>query len=141
MPIFTFIGHILTALFGKTDNWRQMHKQTNSTFYSSNEVCLKNNVVRRKKFRGCFYVRKHPGHSLVNRLPRLAGMISIFICMRSFVQVWGDENVRWYIVLSLVQFDFSYISVIITFNSAFIFGLSTSRSNPAKVICDLYAEM
>ena len=32
----------------KTDNWRQIYKQTNSVFFSSNEVRLKNNVLRRK---------------------------------------------------------------------------------------------
>ena len=41
------------------------------------------------------------------------------------------------IVLSLVQFDFGYSSTVITLNSAFIFGLSTSKSNPIKAICDL----
>ena len=41
------------------------------------------------------------------------------------------------IVMNFVQFDFSYSSAIITLNSAFIFGLSASKSNPIKVICDL----
>ena len=48
MPISSFIEHILTELFRKTDNWRQIHKQTNLIFDTSNEVCLKNNVLRRK---------------------------------------------------------------------------------------------
>ena len=47
MPILGFTGHILTELLGKTDNWRQIYKQTNSTSYLSNDVCLKNNVLRR----------------------------------------------------------------------------------------------
>ena len=48
MPIFSFIGHILAELFGKSDNYQQTYKQANLNFYSSNEVCLKNNVLRRK---------------------------------------------------------------------------------------------
>ena len=41
------------------------------------------------------------------------------------------------IVLSLVQFDVSYNSAIITLNSALILRLSASTSNPIKAICDL----
>ena len=41
------------------------------------------------------------------------------------------------IVLSLVQFDFSYTSAIIILNSACILGLSAPKSNPTKAICDL----
>ena len=41
------------------------------------------------------------------------------------------------IVLSLVQIDFNHSSAVITFNSAFILGLSESKSNPIKAICDL----
>ena len=43
------------------------------------------------------------------------------------------------IVLSLVQFDFSYIWAIIILNSAFVLSLWASKS--MKVICDLQAEM
>ena len=43
-----------------------------------------------------FYMRKRPGHSPVNRVPQLAGMILIFIYMRSFVPVCRDENVTSY---------------------------------------------
>ena len=46
-------------------------------------------------------------------------------------------NMSGGIVLSLVQFDFSYSSIIITLNSAFILDLSASKSNPIKTICDL----
>ena len=38
MPIFSFIGYTLTELFRKPDNWRQIYKQTRSTFYTSNDV-------------------------------------------------------------------------------------------------------
>ena len=48
MPILSFIGHILTDLFGQNDNRRQIHKQTNSSFCLSNEMCLKNNVLGEK---------------------------------------------------------------------------------------------
>ena len=34
-------AHILTELFRKTDNWQQIYKQANSTFYSPNKVFLK----------------------------------------------------------------------------------------------------
>ena len=38
------IKHVnsLTKLFEETENWRQVYKQTNSTFYSPNETCLIN---------------------------------------------------------------------------------------------------
>ena len=39
------------------------------------------------------------------------------------------------------QFDFSYSSTIITLNSAFILGLSASKCNPVKAICDFFAEI
>ena len=42
MPIFSFIGYTLPDLFRKSDNWRQIYKQT--TFYTSNVVS------RRKKY-------------------------------------------------------------------------------------------
>ena len=55
------------------------------------------------------------------------------------------QHIRWFagmnmsrgIVLSSVQFDFSYSSAIITRNSAFILGLSDPKSNPIKDTCDL----
>ena len=46
MPIFSLIGHPLTESFGKTENWQQIHKQTSSTFYTSNYVCRQKNVLR-----------------------------------------------------------------------------------------------
>ena len=45
------------------------------------------------------------------------------------------------IVLSLVQFDFSYSSAIIIPNSAFSLDLSVSISNLIKTIYDLWAEI
>ena len=65
-------------------------------------------------------------------VPRLTRMILIFINMRSFVLVFRYENVRWCIILSLVQFDFSYSSAIITLNLGFILGLSISKFSPIK---------
>ena len=38
MQIFSSIGYTLTELFRKPDNWRQIYKQTSSTFYTSNDV-------------------------------------------------------------------------------------------------------
>ena len=49
MPIFFFEGHTLSELFGKTDNWRQIYKQTSSTFYTLNDVSLKR--VEKKNYR------------------------------------------------------------------------------------------
>ena len=38
MPSFSFIGYILTELFRKPDNCRQIYKQTSSTFSTSNDL-------------------------------------------------------------------------------------------------------
>ena len=53
----------------------------------------------------------------------------------------GFDEISRGIVWSLVQFDFSYCWAIITVNSTFIVGLSASKSNTIKTICDLQAEM
>ena len=37
MPIFGFIEYTLMELFRKPGNWRQICKQTSSTFYTSND--------------------------------------------------------------------------------------------------------
>ena len=42
--------HILTELFGKLENWRQIYKQTSSTLYTSNDVSLRR--VEEKKLLG-----------------------------------------------------------------------------------------
>ena len=52
---------------------------------------------------GCLYDTKPNGYSPVKQVPRLVGMILIFIYMRSFVLVCRDENVTWYC------FEFSLI--------------------------------
>ena len=57
MPISSFIGNTLTDLFRKPDNWRQIYKQTSSSFYTSNDVS------RRKKY---FYVIKRLRNSCLN---------------------------------------------------------------------------
>ena len=57
--------------------------------------------------------------SPINRVPRLAGTILIFVYVRSFIPVCRDEYVTWY-CFGLVQYDFGYSSAIITLNSAFI---------------------
>ena len=46
MLTFSFTGYTLTELFRKSDNWRQIYKQTSSTFYAS-DMCLKR--VEKKK--------------------------------------------------------------------------------------------
>ena len=47
MPVFSFIRHTLTELFGKTENLLQLYKQTSTTFYASNDMTLKR--VEKKK--------------------------------------------------------------------------------------------
>ena len=43
IPIFSFIRDTLTELFRKPDNWRQIYKQTSSTFYTSIDVSRRKN--------------------------------------------------------------------------------------------------
>ena len=51
MPIFGFIEYTLMELFRKPGNWRQICKQTSSTFYTSNDnISLKR--VEKKKLVG-----------------------------------------------------------------------------------------
>ena len=45
MTSFSFIGYTLTELFRKPDNWRQIYKQTSSTFYTSNDVSRRKNLL------------------------------------------------------------------------------------------------
>ena len=92
--------------------------------------------VAQNCFRVGLYKKKRLGYSTVNRMPRLAGMILIFVYMISFVPICRDDMPRR-IVLSLNQFDFSYSSTIITVNSSFILALSAAKSNPIKAICGL----
>ena len=70
-------------------------------------------------------------------MPQLAWMILIFVYMREVSSRFAGICMSRGIVLSLVQFDFSYSSAVITLNYAFIIGLSPSNSNPIKAICDL----
>ena len=48
MPFFIFVGHIITSFFKKSGNWRQLCKQTRSTFYTFFifDARLQNNVLR-----------------------------------------------------------------------------------------------
>lgn len=49
LPFFSFIEHNLTELFEKTGNLWQIYQQKISTFYSSGDVCLENDVLGAKK--------------------------------------------------------------------------------------------
>ena len=51
MPIFSFLGYTLTDLFRKPDNWRQIYKQTSSTFYTSNDVPRRRTIST--SYQGC----------------------------------------------------------------------------------------
>ena len=86
---------------------------------------------------GCWYEKKRPRYRPVNRVPRLTGIHLIFVYMRSLVPVCRDKYFKRGSVLSLVQFDFSYNSVIITLSSVFILSITASKSNPIKVTCSL----
>ena len=44
MLIFSFIGHALSKLIEKSNYWRQIYKQTRSTFYTS--MCFWNVYLR-----------------------------------------------------------------------------------------------
>ena len=48
MAIFSFIGHTLLELFGKTGNWLQIHKQTSLNFYTSNDAYLQKRYLEEK---------------------------------------------------------------------------------------------
>ena len=61
MPLFSFIGYILTELFRKPDNWRQTYKQMSSTFYTSNDVSRRKNyqyVTARLRNSCCSFFKK-----------------------------------------------------------------------------------
>ena len=46
MPIFNFIEYTLTELFRKPDNWRQIYKQTSSTFYCIYQmICQEEKII------------------------------------------------------------------------------------------------
>ena len=47
MSIFSFVRYTRTELVRKPDNWRQIYKQTSSTFYASNDV---SNISRRNNY-------------------------------------------------------------------------------------------
>ena len=51
MPIFSPIGYTLTELFRKLDNWRQIYKQTNSTFYTQTMCQEEKNICT--SYQGC----------------------------------------------------------------------------------------
>ena len=97
--------------------------------------------ITKRHLRVVYMKKKKPsGYSPVNQVSWLAGMILIFVYMINFVSVWRDEYFMWYCSkFSLIWTQLK--SVIITHNSAFILGLSASKSNTIKTICDLLAEM
>ena len=49
MPIFILVVHVITELFEQTDHWRQIYKETSSTFYTSNNVFLQNKVFKNQR--------------------------------------------------------------------------------------------
>ena len=50
MSIISFIRYIPMEFLGKTDNWQQIYKQKSSTFNTSSNACLQNNVLRNVRF-------------------------------------------------------------------------------------------
>ena len=75
------------------DNGAYTKRSNASRYYS-----FKNgnyNVVH-IDLKGCLHEKKCLGYSPVNRVPWLAGMILIFVYIRSFVPLCKDEHVTWY---------------------------------------------
>ena len=62
------IGHVLTELFGKTDEWRQIYKQTSLAFYTSNGACVsKITCLKEKKYwLRCFFNKSVEIHISAN---------------------------------------------------------------------------
>ena len=56
MAIFSFIGHTLLELFGKTGNWLQIHKQTSLNFYTSNDAYLQKKRYLEEKILNAWYL-------------------------------------------------------------------------------------
>ena len=52
MPIFSFIRHTLTELFRNPHNWRQIYKQTSSTFHTWNLERVPKTCWEEKKQKG-----------------------------------------------------------------------------------------
>ena len=130
--IFCFVN-CMVALW-----WiKQIGKRWNISVQNRIDIIRKKKKILRfkanvsAKLRGWLYEIKCPGYSPVKWVPRLAGMTLIFIYIRSSSRFPGMKMSRG-IVLSLVQFDFSYSSAIIILNSAFLLGLSASRSRPCS---------
>ena len=61
MPSFSFIGYILTELFRKPDNCRQIYKQTSSTFSTSNDLSKRKHyqyVITRLRYSSLITLKK-----------------------------------------------------------------------------------
>ena len=82
------------------------------------------------------YEEKRPGYSPLKGAS-VSWDVSYFRLHEKFCPGLLGMNMSHGIVFSLVQFDLSYRSAIIILNSTFILGLSASRSNPIKAVCDL----
>ena len=65
MLIFSFIGHIMQKLFGKSVNLRQICLQMSSNFYVSHSVYFQNSELRRKNISSLMF-DKFSFHHLKN---------------------------------------------------------------------------
>ena len=73
----------------------------NGNILASGNLCFK---VFKLQLRGCLNEKKRPVYSPANRVPRLTGMILIFVYMINFIQVCREENVT----LCFVSWDAIY---------------------------------
>ena len=86
---------------------------------------------------------KNPGYIPVNRVPRLAGMILIFVYMRRFIQVCRQKYVTWHC------FGFSSVFILVTVKASLLsiqlslFAYQLENLIPQKpfVICEMICNL
>ena len=105
MQIFSFIGHTLTELFRKTDNWRKIYKQTSSTFYTSNDVSRRKNYLNViTKLRNSWlisFLKKHRSSHRRSRSSHRRCSIKKGI-LKNFVNLTG-KHLYWSLFLIKLQ--------------------------------------
>ena len=108
MPSFSFIGYTLTELFRKPDNSRQIHKQTSSTFYTSNQLCVdkkKNYVITRlRNSNRClitFFKKKYRSSQRKYRRSHRRSSVKKSV-LKNFANFTG-KHLRWRIFLIMLQ--------------------------------------
>ena len=72
-------------------NYRNLDVYLEACQISDTELFCENNL----RLTGCLYEKKRSGHILVHRVPPLAGMILIFVYIRSFIPFRRAEYVPY----------------------------------------------